>query len=480
MKGKSVTLNYIYNLFYQILAMVIILITTPYVSRVLGVHNIGTYGYTFSYVTFFVLLGTLGVTIYGQREIAYVYNDKKKRSIAFWEIKILHFISMAISLVLYFLIFCIKGSYVVYFRILLFEIIAYSLDITWFLQGLEEFKKTVFRNTIVRILGLILIFLLVRTENDLWKYIFIIVFVDILGFGTLWAYLPKYIEKIKLSELNLKKRLIPMVTLFLPQIAVQVYTILDKSMIGLILKDMKEVGYYEQAQRILKTMLTVITSMGTVILSRMSIYVAKKEEKEVNKCLIKTIEFVFFVGIPMTFGICAISSKLIPWFLGKGYEPVSEVLVTMSPIILIIGLTNIIGAQYLVSMKRQKEYTISIVMGCITNIVLNSFLIYFFHAKGAAIASVVAEAVVLIIQYFYIKEIIKIKYLIKKIYKYILSGTVMFIVLTYVDKFVLIEKSLINTLIQIITGTIIYVIVLSLLKNNIVNNNLKKIYNNFH
>ena len=476
MKEKSVAKNYIYNLIYQILSVLITLITTPYLARTLGAEQTGVYGYTFSYVTFFVLLGTLGVTIYGQREIAYVHNEERKRSIVFWEIKIVHFISMLFSLIIYGAIFCIKGEYVVYFRIFLLEIIAYSFDITWFLQGLEEFKKIVLRNTIVRLISLFSIFLFIREPNDLWKYLIIFSVTDVLGYMTLWAYLPKYLVKVKFSELNISKRFVPMIVLFLPQIAVQIYTVLDKSMIGIILRDMKEVGYYEQAQRILKTALTAITSMGTVILSRMSIHVAKNEKDKVNEYLLKTLEFVFFLGIPMTFGICAISNNLIPWFLGEGYEPVAQILIIMSPIIIAIGLTNIIGAQYLVSLKRQKEYTISLIAGCITNIFLNLFLIYNFKACGAAIASVIAELVVLGIQYYYIKKDVKIYGILKNVIKYLISGILMLTTIEILSNYFGVT-GILGTLIEIVIGIITYIGILLICKDNYIYDNLMEIKN---
>ena len=78
MKKQSVTKNYIYNLSYQILVLIIPVITTPYISRALGAENIGIYSYTLSISAFFILFGSLGISLYAQREIAYLQKDKKK------------------------------------------------------------------------------------------------------------------------------------------------------------------------------------------------------------------------------------------------------------------------------------------------------------------------------------------------------------------------------------------------------------------
>ena len=141
MAKKSVIKNYIYNLTYQILLLILPVITTPYLSRVLGAEGIGIYSYTVSIVTYFILFGSLGIAMYAQREIAYVQNDKEKRSKIFWEVFILRAITLTISLVIFYFTFAMKGKYSIYYRILILEIVANMLDISAFFQGMEEFKK---------------------------------------------------------------------------------------------------------------------------------------------------------------------------------------------------------------------------------------------------------------------------------------------------------------------------------------------------
>ena len=162
MSKKSLAVNYVCNLTYQILVIAIPLITTPYLSRVLGAENIGIYSYTLSITTYFILLGTLGIAMYGQREIAYLQNNIDKRSNAFFEILIMRFITSSISLLLFYFCFCIKGQYQIYYKIFILEIFANIIDISWFFQGLEEFKKTVFRNTLVKLISIFCIFLFVK------------------------------------------------------------------------------------------------------------------------------------------------------------------------------------------------------------------------------------------------------------------------------------------------------------------------------
>ena len=244
MEDKKIAKNYIYNLIYQVLVIILPLITTPYVSRILGAENIGIYSYTLSIVTYFVLIGSLGIATYGQREIAYVQSDKKKRSSIFWEIIIFRIITMIVVSIFYYFMY-IKGTqYTSYYKILILELISNCLDISWFFQGMEEFKKTVLRNTIVKVLSIICIFSLVKTANDLSVYILIYALSNLVGNISLWAYLPKYIQKIDIKELKLLRHLRPVIALFIPQIAIQLYTVLDKVMIGAMVENKVESGYY--------------------------------------------------------------------------------------------------------------------------------------------------------------------------------------------------------------------------------------------
>ncbi len=459
---KSIAKNYIYNLIYQMLTILLPLITTPYLSRVLGAEPIGIYGYTISIVTYFILFGTLGISMYGQRQIAYLQQDKKERSKIFWEIIIIRTITLSISILLFYLVYGRSGEYAIYYRILIVQLVANLFDISWFFQGLEEFDKTVVRNLIVKLLSLVLIFVVIKTPDDLWKYFAIFVGAELLGNMTLWLYVPKYIEKINIRELELKSHIKPTLSLFIPQIAVQIYTVLDKTMIGKITNDMVEVGYYEQAQKIIKASLTVIVALQTVMNSRIANAYARKDQKEIKKCLESSFNFVWFLTIPMMFGLIAISSKFVPWYYGEGFDGVIPIMIATAPILIPIGLNGITGTQYLVQIGKQKIYTISVIVGAIVNVLLNLVLIHFFKGVGAAIASVIAETIILIIQLKYFKEQFTILEILKLSIKCLISGIVMFIVVFLLANYM--SVSIINTLIQAIAGIITYFIMLIILK----------------
>ena len=462
-KKNSIAKNFSFNLIYQMLAVVLPLITTPYVSRILGAKSIGIYGYTTSIVTYFILLGTLGITMYGQREIAYLQGDKKKTSIVFWEIILVRTITLFISGVIFFFIYCLNNDYSIYYQILLIQLFANLFDISWLFQGIEKFDKNVIRNLIVKLLCLVLVFVLVKNENDLWKYFLLFSTAEFIGNLSIWCYVPKYINMVKLKEINLKKHIKPIIALFLPQIAIQIYTVLDRTMIGLISNDMVEVGLYEQAQKIVKTTLIIASAYQVVLNSKIANAYARNDKVELKKYFLKSFKFIYFLCIPIMFGIMAISSKFVPWYYGKGYDGVIDLLIITSPIIIIIGTSGITGVQYLIQNKRQKEFTISVIIGCIVNIILNFFLIKSYGAIGASISSIIAELCVLLYQLKFFKNEYNIFEIIKLGYKNVIGGILMFFSILLLKPYL--SVNVINTVIEVLVGMICYSIVLLILND---------------
>lgn len=472
---KNILKNYLYNLSYQILMIVVPLITTPYLSRVLGADSLGIYSYTLSIATYFILFGSLGVAMYGQREIAYYQNEKYERSKIFYEILLMRFITLGISLIIFYFSFCLKGEYNTYYKILVLEIIATSLDISWFFQGLEEFKKTVVRNTIVKIISVMTIFLLVKSKDDLIIYFVIYVLSNLLGNLSLWLYLPRFTDKVHFKDLKIFKHLKPTIALFIPQIAIQVYTVLDKTMIGKILGDMSEVGNYEQSQKIIKLSLTLVTALGTVVFPRIANTMANNKKDEVEHYLANSFRFVWFIGIPIMFGIMAIAKNLVPWFLGEEFNKSVSILMLGAPLIMAIGLNNVSGVQYLIATKKQNLFTKSVIFGAIFNFTVNFILINRFKATGAIVASVLAETIIFIVQIIDIRKDISLKIVYKNNIKYLISGAIMFLV-TFGIGFLL-KPNIVSTLIQIIIGMVTYSIILIILKDKMLYETLSKLKN---
>lgn len=463
MAKKSLTKNYIYNLVYQILTLILPLITTPYISRVLGAENIGIYSYTYSIVSYFLLFGALGVALYGQREIAYAGEDEVKRKKSFWEIQICRFFAAFVASVIYFVFFMKKGIYSVYYKIWFLELLAIGFDISWFFQGIEDFKKTVTRNILVRLVSVTLIFVLVKAPEDLIKYITIYAVADLVGNLSLWLYLPKYFKGIKIKNINAFSHLPAIIMLFIPQIASQIYNLLDKTMIGNMVLDKSEVGYYEQAQKVIRVLITIVTSLGVVMIPRMASTFASGDKEKLIYYTKKSFKFVFFLVFPIMFGIMSISKSFVPVFFGEGYEKVVILMNIMAPNILFNGIASVIGTQYLLPTKRQKEYTFAIVAGLLVNFILNYILIESYYSVGAAIATIISELILALVEFYVIKKDINIKEVLTLISNYLLAGLVMFATCILIQ--IGLGASTTTMIIQILAGIFVYIFMLVALKD---------------
>lgn len=465
MKEKSVQKNYFYNLIYQALTLILPLITTPYISRVLGAEQIGVYSYTTSIVTYFILFGSLGVSLYGQREIAYIGEDIGKRKRTFWEIVILRFIAVIISMIVYYFTIIRNGTYTLYYKILTLYLLASGLDISWLFQGLEDFKKTVGRNITVRTISVVLIFILVQKQEDLAKYLMIYSLADLIGNISLWFYLPKYLKGEKLGKISIVRHFVPILVLFIPQIAVRIYNIMDKTMLGMLIVDKSELGNYEEAYKIINVLFTIISSLGLVMIPKIASLYCRGENERLKVYITKSFNFVFFLTFPMMFGIIAVAEEFIPFFLGAGYENAVEITKLLSPLLILSGITNVIGTQYLLPIKKHKEYTTSILIGLFVNIILNYIFIRTYKAIGAAVATIIAQTFVVITQMIFVRKEIDIRGIIKLTYKYFIASIVMFLVCQILGLYMNVDN-IISIMIKTATGILTYLVMLILLKDN--------------
>ena len=460
---NKVVKNYLYNLSYQILVLIVPLITTPYVSRVLGAKGVGTFSYTNSIVQYFILFGCIGLNLYGQREIAYVQHEKEKRDKVFWELVILRIITVSVSLTVFYFTLASHGKYASVFFIMCLDILASMVDISWLFQGIEDFKKIVVRNFIIKIVGVALIFLFVKSSSDLLLYVICHSATLFLGNLSMWAYIPKLIGRVKVRELEIKKHIRPTIVLFLPQIATSVYTVLDKTMIGFLTGVEEEVAYYEQGQKIVKIVMTLVTSLGTVMMPRVANLFKQNEMEKVKNYLSKSFRFVFFLSFPMTFGLMAVSCNIVPWFFGSGYDKVIPNMMVIAPILVIIALSNLMGNQFLLPIGRQKEYTLSVVIGCVVNFALNLLLIPHFLSIGAAVATVIAETSVTGVQVYCTRKDFRFGKIIRDNKHYIISSLIMFIPTHFLARYL--PSSIVNTFICVVVGGAIYFGLLFVMKD---------------
>lgn len=473
MSKKSIKLNYIYNVSYQILTLLTPLITTPYLSKILQADGIGKVSFVESIVSYFVLFAGLGTATLGQRDISYVRDNKEKVSKVFWNVVSIRTVGTIACLIVYGIFIVIYRNNILMYLIMSINIFAVMFDVVWLFQGIEEFAKIVGRNVVFKILNVAGIFLFVKQKEDLMIYVILLVTMSIACNISLWFYLPKYIHKPKKEYWQPGVYVKGAMSLFVPTIAIQIYTVLDKTMIGIFSTGDVQNGYYEQSIRISKMVLTLVTSLSAVMIPRIGFYLGQHDNEKVKLYMYKGYRFVWFLGIPLCLGLIGISDNMVPWFFGPGYDEVKILLKVLSLLIIAIGMSNITGLQYMIPKKMQGEYTKTIFLGAFCNFVINLILIPKFYAMGAAIASVVAETVITIAQLVMIRKDLSIVHILKQSGHYLVAGVVMLIVLAIENK--IFTASIINTLIMIVTGGIVYFLLLLILRDNFFKDNIDSV-----
>ena len=452
--------NYLYNLSYQILTIILPIITVPYVTRIFTSEDLGNYGFYNSIVSYFSLFAMLGIGIYGTKQIAAARNV----SSTFWNIYAIQLTASILALFVYVITLVsipkMSGMVPIILGIVL---LTKMIDISWLFTGKEDFKKITLRNTMVKVAGVISIFTFIKSSEDLYLYIFLIVIFDFLGQFVMWIPAKKFIKRPSFDTKIIKKNLHPIMLLFLPQVAISLYVVLDRTLLGL-LGSYSDVGIYEQGQKLTSILLTVVSSLGAVMLPRVANLLSERKEKEAQNMVRFSFILYNLIIFPMIFGLIAINEIFVKLFLGQNFQDVKYVLYIIVFNIMFIGWTNILGYQVLVVRNKNKEFMLSTTIPAIVSVAVNIAVIPFFGYIGASITSVVVEFLVFAIQWYYSRNIINKNLLFNKdLAKIICSSLVMFgVVMTC--KMILGLDGIIGLIIYLAVGGISYLGMLFLLK----------------
>ncbi len=478
MKQVSLKKNIMLSTFYQVLKIITPFITAPYISRVLGVSKVGIFSYTSSYGMYFTLFGGLGTATYGTREIARVRNDEHKRSHLFWEIEILSVITTTISILAWGVFTLINTKYQVYYAVLTFNLLAVMFDISWFYAGIEQFQYTIGWNSFFKIASVVALFIFVHNPSDLLIYVFIMAFQNFAGNVGMWTGLPRFIHKVDLKTIKLKKHFHETLVYFIPTIATSVYNVLDKTMIGFITHNTKENGYYENANKILDMMKTLtFVALNSVMTSRISFLYKEKKFEEIKKRIHDSINYVLFMGIGILFGLSGVAKVFVPLFFGKGWDKTVDLLIIMSPVIVIIGLSNCLGSQYYTPSGRRKESAKYIIAGAVINFCFNCIFIPKLMSYGAAIATVIAETVITILYVHNDNDYLNWSDILKMGWKKLIAGVIMFVILLGIRQ--VIHQPLLSVALMVIVGGGCYILILTLLKDSFIEVGSKLVFGKF-
>lgn len=398
MAKRSVKINFLLNSAYQILLVITPLVTAPYLSRVLGASQTGVFSYTQSIANYFVMFATLGMSTYGVRVIALCGEDRTARSRAFWSAYGSQFcIAVVVAVVYLVYVFVVHAGGLLVSLVWGLWVLSAVGDISWLLFGCEEFKIPTVRSFATKLASLVIIFGFVHEPGDVWLYVFAVAGSYFVNMILIWPFVRRYVDSYRPNWCEVFAHFKPNIGLFIPVIAVSLYTSLDKIMLG-SMSDMSQSGYFQYAEQVSRMPLHVITALGTVMMPRMVSLLTERRRDEAISVLGTSLWFMLVCAFAFAFGIFAVAPEFVPVFLGDGYKPCELLMVVMCGIIPVICVTNVIGKQYLLPSQRDREYTLSLIIGAAVNVTLNIVLIPRFAALGTAIATVAAEVTILVVQ----------------------------------------------------------------------------------
>ena len=401
---KSLQKNFLYNVLYQILLVILPLITAPYISRTLGATAVGVYSYTYSVAYYFLLIAMLGIGNHGNRSIAAVRDDRKKLNKTFSSIYSLQVITFSIAILAYaiYLVLFVKDNRLIVLLQLIY-VTSGLFDIGWLFFGLEQFKLTVARNTLIKISTVVLMFVFVHKPSDLWKYTLIMSAGTLFSQAYLWLYVKKYVSFEKCSVKEITSNIKPVLILFIPVLAYSIYKVMDKIMLG-NMSSYDQVGFYNNAEKIINIPMGIITALGTVMLPRMYNIVANGDKKRVDDYIRISAKLVTLLSSAIAFGLMGVSSVLAPVFFGDEFIACGEIIRLLSVTVVFIAWANVIRTQYLIPNKRDSIYLTSTMVGAILNLIINWMLIPKYQANGAAFGTIVAEFSVMLVQMVAVKN----------------------------------------------------------------------------
>ena len=454
MPSGNLRKNYIYNVSIQIVSLLTPLITAPYLSRILGEDGVGTYSFVHSIATYFALFAALGMSSYGLREVSRVRDNKVQASRLFWELSIIRVVNTLLSFLIYVgVIWAIGGDWKVYLATG-FTILAVGVDCTWYFQAMENFKSLMLRNLLIKVLSIVLIFAFVHDADDVALYCAIQTGSIFLSNLALWPQLRNMVRPIPLRRLRYARHIREALVYFIPTIATSVYTVLDKTMIGAITQDMGQNGFYENAHKIVNILLTVITSLNVVVGVRTSYLFGQNKEEEIRDHIRNTFRFMYMISFPMCAGLVACGYGFSLEFYGANIAEAGIMLMMFSPLVFIIGTSNVLGSLYLTPSGQRARSNRAIITGACVNLILNVLLIPRFGAYGAVVASVMAELVISAIYLWFSHAFVSAWELLGIALRYAGFALIMFVPIYIMGRVMPIEATTI--LLQIAVGAVIY------------------------
>lgn len=459
---KSIRKNFLYQMVFQTIKIFMPIVTIPIVSNALGSEGIGTSLFTGSIAEYFVLFSSLGINIYGNREIAIARDNPEKLEKTFSELVVLKLLTTVSSLIGYFLVvnFFFPDDKLIYF-LQSFHILAVLFDISWFFMGLEDFKKVTVSHLTIQILMFLSIVFFIKDYSDLHLYVFIIAFANTASQALMWFFARKLIRFKSIQLKSMMRHFSQLWVYFIPQIAITLYSTLNQTLLGIFSGEVA-VGLYGNAVKISATIVTMISTINSVMLPRMSHLFANQQLQQIKTSLSEVVHGQLFISIPAAFGLSAVVSKLVPWFFGQDFLELIQLIPAYTLVIIVVPLGMSISNLYLLPTGNTKIYTFSVFLGAGISVVLNVILIPILGPMGAIITTVGVETFVTLFRLLYLRKYTQFTLDFQLISKYILASAVMYGVIVFFTSDS--APNMLTNIVQLTLGMTTYLGICALLK----------------
>ena len=432
MEKKSFASNYFYQIVYLAVTMVVPLFVAPYLTRTIGKTEIGIYTFVNTFAYYFIIFAMLGIAKYGPRVISKNVGDAEREKTSFWSLYLVHAAFSVVALAAYLtVVIFIRNNTRIYFIEAIYVLTA-LFDVTWFFQGRENFRSVAIVNSLFKIAEMVLIFLLVKNETDLWKYA-LITALGLLGANVvLFLNAMLFCKPIRVRKSDCTVHLKPLFVLFVSVIAATLYTLFDKTLIGLIVGK-AEVAVYEYSNKIINIPKAIALVIGTILYPRICSLVKDENAEEQEKYIKIAVIVTTFISLISIFGLTAIAKELAVVYYGEEFAECGNVIRILSPLIYIICIGDVIRTGYLLPYGRDKEFTVCLCISAALNLLLSSAFIPFIGIYGAVIGTLSAELFGLVFQIVLCRKVIRFSAFLKPLCAIGAIGAVMFFGITFLN-----------------------------------------------
>lgn len=464
-KANSLIYNFIFNLIKTVNSILFPIISFTYAARVLGVDGVGKVSFSKSFISYFSMIATLGMNYYGTREAAKCRDNKEELSQFSIEMLIINgFTTVSAYLLLAAMMLCVPmlRGYEALLLICSIGIILQVVGMDWLYQAMENYRYIAIRSAIFQIAALIAMFLFVRDEEDVIPYTVITLMASSGSYILNFFNARKYVRWHHHVQYNIKKHLKPLLWLFAMTVSIELYTVLDSTMLG-FLKGNAAVGLYTAAIKVERMVNTLITSVGVVLIPRLSYYASHREMEKIKVLSMKAYNYLFLLSVPAAVGLFLLSDEIILLFSGSAFVSAGFTMRILTPIVLLIPFSVMTNQQIFIPMGFEKLILISTGIGAVTNFISNWFLIPLYAENGAAVATVFAEAIVAIVCFLNANRFFQMRDVLRKYVQYWAAALPIVLIVLLLKAVHL--NYILHLALSVLLSTACYVVFLVLLKN---------------